>query len=92
MIRAEFYNELAARNGIDVTDGEVTKFLNETAAQVGGQQALNAQLLQSGSGERRRSAQTFLTQKALAEKLALGKSQQEQGVISGLRSSPVEGT
>ena len=49
LIRAELYNELAARNGIDVTDGEVTKFLNETAAQVGGQQALNAQLLQSGS-------------------------------------------
>lgn len=85
LIRAELYNELAARNGIDVTDGEVTKFLNETAAQVGGQQALNAQLLQSGVPESEvfGFAQTFLTQKALAEKLAPGKSQQEQGVILG---------
>ena len=77
--------EVFARNGIDVTDGEVTKFLNETAAQVGGQQALNAQLLQSGVPESEvfGFAQTFLTQKALAEKLAPGKSQQEQGVILG---------
>ncbi|MGA9146922.1 MAG: hypothetical protein WBZ04_05130 [Candidatus Nanopelagicales bacterium] len=85
LVRAELYDELAARNGIDVTDGEVTKFLNETAAQVGGQEALNAQLLQSGvpQSEVFGFAQTFLTQKALAEKLAPGKSQQEQGVILG---------
>ena len=93
LVRAELYDELAARNGIDVTDDPmyvrarkgVTKFLNETAAQVGGQEALNAQLLQSGvpQSEVFGFAQTFLTQKALAEKLAPGKSQQEQGVILG---------
>jgi hypothetical protein len=85
LIRAELYDELAARNGIEITDGEVTKFLNETAAQVGGQQALNDQLLQSGVPESEvfGFAHTFLVQKALAEKLAPGKSQQEQGVILG---------
>lgn len=94
LIRAELYNELAARNGIDVTDGEVTKF-NETAAQVGGQEALNAQLLQSGVPESEvfGFAQTFLTPGRSRRKALLRRLQQEQGVILGAAViSLIEGT
>ena len=85
LIRAELYTALAAKLGIDITDGEVQKFINETEVQVGGRQALIDQLLQSGVPESEvfGFARTFLQQRAIAEKLAAGRSQEEQGAALG---------
>jgi len=85
LIRAELYTALAGKLGIDVTDGEVQKFINETEAQVGGRQALIDQLLQSGVPESEvfGFARTFLQQRAIAERLAPGTSPEEQGRALG---------
>lgn len=85
LIRAELYDALAARLDVAISDGEVQKFLNDTIAQAGGQKALEDQLLQSGvpSTEIFGFARTFMQQKAIAEKIAAGKTQQEQGQVLG---------
>lgn len=85
LIRAELYTDLADKLGITISDGEVQKFINETEAQVGGAQALADQLLQSGvpQSEIFGFARTFLQQRAIAEKLAPGRSQEEQGAALG---------
>lgn len=85
LIRSQLYADLATKLGITISDGEVQQFINETETQVGGKQALVDQLLQSGvpEGEVFGFARTFLQQRAIAAKLADGKSQEEQGAILG---------
>lgn len=85
LIRAQLYTDLADKLGIVVSDGEVQKFINETEAQVGGAKALADQLLQSGvpQSEIFGFARTFMQQRAIAEKLAPGRSQEEQGAALG---------
>ncbi len=86
LIRQELYNALATKIGVTVTDGEVQKFLDETVAQVGGQKALEDQLLQSGvpNTEIFSFARTFLQQRAIVAQIAPGKSEQEQGQVLGV--------
>ncbi len=86
LIREELYHVLAERVGVTVTDGEVQKFLDETVAQVGGQKALEDQLLQSGvpNTEIFNFARTFLQQRAIVAQIAPGKSEQEQGQVLGV--------
>ncbi len=85
LIRAQLYSELSSKLGITVTDGEVQQFINETETKVGGKQALVDQLLQAGVPESEvfGFARTFLEQRAIAEKIAAGKSQEEQGAALG---------
>lgn len=85
MIRQIIFNEMAAEQGIDITQGQLDQFIADTAKQLGGETQLENQLMQSGvPGPAIQSfAKTYLQQQALAQKLAPGKTADQQGQALG---------
>ena len=85
LIRKVIFDEMAAEQNITITQGQLDQFLSNTAKQLGGESQLEDQLMQSGvPGPAIQSfAMTYLQQQALAEKLAPGKSAQDQGQALG---------
>lgn len=86
LIRRDLFNEMAAQQGVEISQGELDTFIADTAKQIGGQSQLEQQLLQSGvpSSSIQSFAMTFMQQQAIAEKIAPGKTPQEQGQALGL--------
>jgi len=82
LIRGDLFEELALRNDVTITQGELDSFIEETAVSVGGREQLDAQLLQSSgvpADAVESFARTFLLQQKVAEKLAPGAAQDQQG-------------
>ncbi|MFZ1854639.1 MAG: SurA N-terminal domain-containing protein [Candidatus Nanopelagicales bacterium] len=84
LITQELVAQLAAREGVTVSQGEVESFLQKQYQQAGGQAALEQALLQSGipSDQIQEAARTTLLVQKLGEKLAPGQdSQAQQGAV-----------
>ncbi len=82
LIRSDLFDELAARNGVTITGGELDTFIADTAETVGGRAALDAQLLQSSgvaADAVESFARTFLLQQKIAEVLVPGGTPEQQG-------------
>lgn len=81
LIRESIFAEMAKREQVDVSDGEVSAFVAESEKQTpGGAAGLAAQLLQAGvpQSEILPFAKTYLLQQKIAMKLAPNKAQQIQ--------------
>ncbi len=81
IVTGEIVNQMAAKNGVTVTEGDIDRFLEEQYKKTtGGKAALEQQLLQSGltADQIRPAAKTSLQVEALGKKLAPGKSAADQ--------------
>ncbi len=80
MLTTQLVAQLAARNNVTVTQGEIDTFISAQVQQAGGQKQFETQVLQSGIAQSdiQNAVKTTLLVQKLGPVLAPGKSEQEQ--------------
>ncbi len=82
MLTTELVAQLAAKNNVSVSQGEVDTFITAQVQQAGGQEQFEAQALKSGiaAGDIVNAVRTTLLVQKLGPVLAPGKSEEEQQI------------